>query len=110
MGILIKLVVNSVAVLASAYLLKGVRVDGFFTALVVSIVLGIVNAIIKPVLVLLTLPLTILTLGLFLFVINALMILLVDKLVPGFDVASFWWALGFSLVLSIISAFLHSLI
>lgn len=80
----------------------------FWTAIVVAIVLGIVNALLKPLLILLTLPVTILTLGLFLFVINAALVLLVAKLVPGFEVRGFWWAMLFSLVVSIIGAFLHT--
>lgn len=109
MRLLFNLLVGTLAVLIASYLLPGVHVDGFFTAVVVAIVLGIVNVLIKPILVLLTLPITILSLGLFIFVINALMILLVAKLVPGFTVDSFWWALLFSLVLSLVNSFLHSL-
>ena len=99
---------NGLAVFLTAYLLPGVKVDGIFTAIIVAIVLGIVNFIVKPILHLLTLPITILTLGLFSFVINALMILLVDYLVPGFHVDNFWAALLFSLVLSLVSSLLHS--
>jgi len=79
------------------------------TAIVVAVVLGIVNTFIKPILLLLTFPLTILSLGLFYFVINALMVLLVSAIVPGFKVSGFFWALIFSLVLSIVSFFLNSL-
>jgi putative membrane protein len=95
--------------LITAYLLPGVKVDGFLTAIVVAVVLGIVNMFIKPILLLLTFPLTILSLGLFYFVINALMVLLVSAIVPGFKVSGFFWALIFSLVLSIVSSFLNSL-
>ncbi|MBI4991142.1 phage holin family protein [Candidatus Gottesmanbacteria bacterium] len=109
MQIIVNLLLNALAVLISAYLLPGVKVDGYFTAIVVAVVLGIVNAILKPILILFTLPITILTLGLFTFVVNALMILLVSSLVPGFHVRGFWWALIFSLVLSLVNSFLHSL-
>ena len=109
MGLLINILINGLAVFITAYLLPGVKVDGFITAIIVAIVLGIVNFVVKPILHLLTLPITILTLGLFTFVINALMILLVDALVDGFHVDNFWAALLFSLVLSLVSSLLHSL-
>lgn len=108
MSILINWFISGVAVFVSAYILPGVDLDSFVTALIVAIVLGVVNAIIKPVLLILTLPITIVTLGLFTLVINALMILLVDALVPGFQVENFWWALLFSLVLSIVNGVLNS--
>lgn len=109
MEIVVHAVINALAVWISAYVLPGVKVDGFFTALVVAVILGIVNALLKPILIVLTIPITIVTLGLFIFVINALMIMLVAKIVPGFTVANFWWALGFSLVLSLVNSFLQSL-
>lgn len=109
MQIIINLLINGLAVLISAYLLPGVKIDGYFTAIVVAVVLGLVNTILKPILILFTLPITILTLGLFTFVINALMILLVSSLVPGFSVKGFGWALIFSLVLSLVNSFLQSL-
>jgi putative membrane protein len=105
----VNLIISTLAVLISAYILPGVKVDGFLTAIVVAVVLGIVNIFIKPILLLLTFPLTILSLGLFYFVINALMVLLVSMIVPGFKVSGFFWALIFSLVLSIVSSFLNSL-
>jgi putative membrane protein len=107
--LMVNLVVGTLAVLISAYILPGVKVDNLLTAVVVAIVLGAVNMFIKPVLLLLTFPLTILTLGLFTFVINAFMVLLVSNLVPGFKVSGFLYALLFSFVLSIVSSFLHSL-
>jgi putative membrane protein len=107
--VFVNLIVSTFAVLISAYVLPGVKVDGFLTAVVVAVILGAVNMFIKPIFVLLTLPLTILSLGLFYFVINALMILLVSSLVPGFRVSGFLWALIFSLVLSVVSSFLQSL-
>lgn len=102
-----KLVVNwliaALAIVISAYLLPGVKVEGFLTALVLAVVLAAVNAFVKPVVVLLTLPLTIITFGLFLLVINALLILLAAAIVPGFAVANFWWAFLFAIVLSAVS-------
>ncbi len=110
MQILIKVLVNGLAVFATAYILPGVHVQSFVTAIIVGIVLGILNTFLKPILVILTLPITVVTLGLFYFVLNALLILLVSEVVPGFTVVSFWWALLFSLVISIVSWFLSSLI
>ncbi len=109
MNILINWLVSAFAILVTAYLLPGVVVGSFTTALVVALVLGIINAFIKPILLILTLPINILTLGLFTFVINALIIILTADLVPGFKVNGFWWALLFSIVLSIINSFLHQL-
>jgi putative membrane protein len=110
MQILANWLLSAIAILVTAYIVRGVRVDSFTTALVVAVVLGIVNAILKPILVLLTLPITILTLGLFMFVINALLILLVTQVVPGFKVDGFWTALIFSLILSLVNWFLFSLV
>ena len=101
--------ITTLAIIISAYLLPGVKVAGFFPALVTALVLGILNTFIKPVLILLTLPLTLVTLGLFTLVINALLILLTSAVVPGFDVRNFGWALLFSLVLSILNSVLHAL-
>ena len=109
MKFLLRVLVTSIAVFITAYLFKGVHLDGYPAALLVALVLGLLNAFVKPVLVILTIPVTILTLGLFLFVINALIILLADKILPGFSVDGFWWALLFSVVVSMISGLLHAL-
>lgn len=103
MGLLINWLLAALAIMVTAYLLPGVQLAGFVPALVAALVLGLVNAFIKPVVVLLTLPLNILTLGLFTLVINALLIMLVSKLVSGFQVQSFWWALVFSVVLTVVN-------
>jgi putative membrane protein len=109
MNLIIRLLLNALAVFILAYVLNGVSVDGYTSAIIVAIVLSILNVLVKPILVLLTLPVTILTLGLFLLVINALMILLADKLIDGFGVASFWTAVLFSILLSILQSVLQSL-
>lgn len=109
MKIVMKLLVSSLAVFIAGSILPGVSVDSFITAVLVAVVLGAVNMILRPILVILTLPITIITLGLFAFILNALLVLLVDYLVPGFRVDGFLTALLFSLVLSIISWFLNSL-
>jgi putative membrane protein len=109
MKILIRVILSIAAVLVAAYILPGVHVVDFKTAAVLAIVLAIINIFLKPILFVLTLPLSILTLGLFTFVINALLILLAAKIVPGFSVDSFWWALLFSLVLSLVHSLFHRL-
>lgn len=109
MRFLLNLLIGGLAVFVSAYILPGVRVDSFLIAIIVSVILGAVNAFIRPVLVLLTLPVTVLTLGLFIFVINAALVSLVAMVVPGFKVDSFWTALLFSFVLSAINWFLHAI-
>lgn len=109
MNLVVNLLVNGLAVFITAYILPGVGVENYLVALIVAVVLGLANTILKPLLILFTLPVTVITFGLFLFVINALLILIVDNLVPGFTVESFWWALAFSLVLSLVSSFLNSL-
>ncbi len=105
--ILINLILSAVAVFISAYILPGVKVDGFVTALIVAVVLALVNAFIKPLISFLTLPLSILTLGLFSLVISALMVMLVDAVVPGFEVENILWAFVFGVVLSLVSTGIH---
>lgn len=98
---------TSIAIVIAAYLVPGVTVSGFGTALVAALVLGIINVSVKPLLIILTLPINILTLGLFTFVINALVIELTSFFVPGFAVKNFVWALVFSLILSVVAYALH---
>mgnify|MGYP003564605252 CR=1 FL=1 len=100
---LIRLILSALAVFICATILPGAHVDGFLIAIVVAGVLAILNVLIKPILVMLTIPITVITLGLFLLVINTILILLVDWLVPGFEVDGFWWALVFSILLSLIN-------
>jgi len=107
MDLLIRLVINAFVVFVAAYILPGVNVDNFLTALIVAVVMGAVNMFIKPIIVILTLPITIVTLGLFLFVINAVLILIIDYLIPGFSVNNFLSALLFSLVVSLLGSFLN---
>ena len=107
MGILINWLISALAILAASYILPGVHVTSFTAALVTAFVLGIINAFIKPILLILTLPITIVTLGLFALVINALMVILAAKIVPGFKVDGFFWALIFSMVLAVINFFLQ---
>lgn len=107
---LVRFLLNGVAVLLTGYLLKsGVHIENYGYALLVVVLLAIANVLVKPILVILTIPITIVTLGLFLLVINAGIILLVDYFVAGFEVNGFWWALGFSLILSIFNSIVTDL-
>jgi putative membrane protein len=108
MGFIIRIIISAAVAFGLSYILRGIHINTFGTALMLAIVLAILNAIIKPILIILTLPITILTLGLFLFVINAAIILLADKFIDGFKVDGFWWALLFSLLLSILTSLLYN--
>ncbi len=110
MKLIIQLLLTAILVVVLAEVLTGISVDSFLTSLIVAALLALLNVTIKPLLVLLTLPATILTFGLFLLVINAVIILLLDYLIGGFAVANFWWALLFSLLLSICQSILYSLL
>ena len=109
MKLILRIFITSLLVMAIAYLMKGVRVDEFTTALTVAIVLGLLNFFVKPILVLFTLPVTFFTLGLFLLVINAIMILLCDEFVDGFEVSSFWTAMLFSIILSLSQSLVYQI-
>jgi putative membrane protein len=104
--IFLQLILAAISVLIAQFILPGVEVQDFFTAIVVAALLSLMNLTIKPILVLLTIPITILTLGLFLLAVNAILILLAAELIPGFYVDGFWWALVFSLFLSLINSLL----
>jgi putative membrane protein len=106
LNILLGWLVSAMMVIAVAYILPGVYVSGLLVALVVAIVLGLSNSIIRPLALLLTLPINILTLGLFTFVLDALLVMFCAVIVPGFTVNSFWWALLFALILSLVNSFL----
>jgi putative membrane protein len=106
----VRTIATSLAVLLAAYLLKGVEVTSTITALVVAVLLGLLNTFIKPVLVFLTIPITLLTLGLFLLVINIIIVLLVDDLIPGFSVNSWFTALIFSFIVSFTASLIEKLI
>lgn len=107
--LLVSWLVSALAILVTAYILPGVHIESFVTALATAVVLGIINSILKPILLLLTLPINILTLGLLTFVINALLVLLAAQIVPGFKVDGFWWALAFSIVLSLVTTILGNI-
>ncbi|MFM8432095.1 MAG: phage holin family protein [Bacteroidota bacterium] len=108
MKFLVKLVIGSLAVIFASFLLPGVHIDDAYTAVLVAFVISLLNAFIKPVLVILTIPVTIFTFGIFLLVINALVILIAAKIVPGFSVSGFWSALFFSILLSVITSIMEA--
>jgi putative membrane protein len=110
MKLLVRILITSGLVLLIANFMSGVHVASFTTALIVAVVLGLLNIFIKPILVILTLPVTILTLGLFLFVINAIIIMLCSNIVGGFSVDSFLTALLFSIILSILQSIVYSIL
>lgn len=107
MNILLNWLINAFVVFAVAYMLPGVYVESYLTALVVALILGILNILIKPVLIVLTLPITLLTFGFFLIIINALLLMLTDALLPGFAIESFWWAVFYSILVSVINVLLQ---
>ncbi len=108
MEILINWILSALIIFSIGYLLPGIHVLNFTSALVMALVMGIINAVIKPILLIFTLPINILTLGLFTFVINALLVLLAARFVPGFKIDGFWWALIFSIIFSLVNSFLQS--
>jgi putative membrane protein len=107
MKFIIRILVIAAISYGLAKVLGGIHVSDFWTALVFAVVLAILNTFIKPILVILTLPVTILTLGLFLFVINTVIVLLASEFVKGFSIDNFWWGLLFSLLLSLVTSFLN---
>jgi putative membrane protein len=110
MKLLLVWLFNAIALMAVAYLLPGISVASFATALIAALVLGLVNAVIKPILILLTLPVSILTLGLFIFVINGLLFWFVGSFIDGFVVSGFWWGMLGAFAYSIVSWLLSALL
>jgi putative membrane protein len=102
--IVVQLIVAALAVMITAYILPGVHVDGFLSALAAAVVLAIVNAIIRPILLIITIPISILTLGLFTLVVISFCVLLVAAIVPGFRVDGYLWGLAFAVVLALVNA------
>jgi len=103
-------ILNAVALLAVAYILPGIAVASFGSALIAALVLGLLNTLVKPVLVLLTLPITVITLGLFLLVLNALLFWFAGSVLKGFRVDGFWWAVIGALAYSVISGLLSMIV
>lgn len=110
MKFILRLLLSALAVVILSKVLPNVEVDSYMTAIIVAVALSLLNFIVRPILVILTLPVTIVTFGLFLLVINAAIILLANKIIDGFTVNGFWWALLFSLLLSFLQSILFSLL
>ena len=108
MGFLLRLFFSWIAIIIASYILPGIHIKDYISALIAAAVLALLDSFVKPILVILTIPFTLITLGLFLLVINALIVMFGAKLVEGFSVDSFWWALGFSMVVSFIVTMLES--
>ena len=106
MRLIVRILLSTIAVLVADLLLSGVHAVDLKTGLLVAIVLGLLNAVVRPIFVLLTLPVTVMTLGLFILVINAVMVLLAAKIVAGVTVDGFWWALAFSVVMCLVQGVL----
>jgi putative membrane protein len=109
-GLFIRWLILTLSILAAAYLFEGIEVSSFFSAFFAAAVLGILNAFFRPVLILLTLPINLLTLGLFTFVVNALLLMLTSGIISGFHVQGFWSAVFGSLVISVVSWLLTSVV
>jgi putative membrane protein len=103
MKLLFKIIINAIAVFVLADIMAGIEIEGTTAAVIVALLLIILNSILRPILIFFTLPLTIVTLGLFILVINAVIVLIADNLVEGFYVENFWWALLFGILLSVIN-------
>lgn len=110
MKLILKLLINAALVVLLAKLLSGVAVDSYGTAVIVAIVIALLNLSVKPLLIILTLPVTILTLGLFLLIINGIVIWMAHKLVDGFDISSFWMGVLFSVLLTVLQSIVHSIL
>ena len=109
MNLIIRVLITAAVAYGLSSILSGVHIPDFKDALIFALVLGLLNVFIKPILVILTLPISIITLGLFLFVINAVIILLAARFIDGIKVDGFWWALFFSFLLALVSSFVYSL-
>lgn len=107
MNFIVKILLSSLSVVVASWLLPGVTIENYFTALMVAFVLALLNMVFKPIMVIFTIPITIFTLGFFLLVINAVIALIADWVVPGFFITGFWSAFWFSLIVTIINYFIN---
>jgi len=110
MNYILKILLSAIAVFVLANILPGITIENYLTAIIVAIVLGFLNTLVRPLLIFFTIPLTIITLGLFLFIINAFIILIAGYFIGGFTVTSIFWALLFSILLSISQSILHKVL
>lgn len=109
MSIIVNLLITGLAVYLTARLLPGIEVNGYWSSIIVAAVIGILNAVLEPILLFLTLPATVLTLGLFTFVIDAVIVLIAGKLLSGFHVNGFWWAMLFSIIVSLVTQLIYKI-
>ena len=110
MNYILKILLSAIAVFALANILPGISIQSYATAIIVAIVIGLLNTLVRPILILFTIPITIITLGLFLFIINAIIVLIAGYFISGFTVTGIGWALLFSILLSILQSILHKLL
>ena len=109
-GIIRNLIINTLSIYLVSMLLKqGIIVDSFLTALIVAVVMSVLNVTLKPLLILITIPFTLVTFGLFLLVVNVLVLYAAEALIDGFEIAGFWWAVAFSLLVSFVNSVLFGL-
>jgi|AP95_1055475.scaffolds.fasta_scaffold112820_1 putative membrane protein len=108
-GMITNLLINTLSIFAVSYVLSGIQIDSLLIALVLAVVMAVLNVTLKPLLVLITIPLTIVTFGLFLLVVNVLVLYAADALIGGFTIAGFWWALAFSLLVTLVNSILFGL-
>lgn len=108
-GMITNLLINTLSIFAAAYVLTGIQIDSLQIALVLAVVMAVLNVTLKPLLILITIPLTIVTFGLFLLVVNVLVLYAAEALIGGFTIAGFWWALAFSLLVTIVNSILFGL-
>ncbi len=107
-GLIGNLLINTISIFVVSYVLSGIQIDSFITALIVAVVMAVLNVTLKPLLILITIPLTVITFGLFLLVVNVLVLYAADALIDGFHIAGFWWALAFSILVSFVNSILFS--
>jgi len=110
MNYILKILLSAIAVFVLANILPGITIESYITAIIVAIVLGFLNTLVRPILIFFTIPLTIVTLGLFLFIINAIIVLIAGYFIGGFTVHNIGWALLFSILLSILQSILNKLL
>jgi putative membrane protein len=108
-GLITNLVINTLSIFAVSYILSGIQIDTFMTALIVAVVMAVLNVTLKPFLFVITIPITIVTFGLFLLVLNVLVLYAAEALIDGFHIAGFWWALAFSLLVSFVNGILYGI-
>ena len=108
-GFIRNLLINTLSIFAAGYVLSGIQVDTLAIALILAIVMAVLNVTLKPLLILITIPLTVITFGLFLLVVNVLVLYAAEAMIDGFTIAGFWWALAFSLLVSFVNSILFGL-